>query len=179
MGVVACDGLLLAFTEAEAEVLTFRAEHRRDAGAPITIIDARAAREVEPGLGEGVLSAGHCKIDGYANAYLTGLAYRRALLEAGVQVHENRAVTWVEREAGGFALQTAQGTVRARRLVMAGGVWIEPMLAWLGVTLPIKTLGRRRGSRPACASWVGSRKMRCARRSRGPARPSTASSNGL
>ena len=140
VGVVVCDGLSLAFTEAEAELLTIRAGRRREAGAPITIIDGKAAQAVEPGLGEGVLIAGHCKVDGYANAYLTGLAYRRTLLEAEVSLHENRAVSSVEREAGGFALQTAQGVVRARRLVLAGGVWIEPMLAWVGVTLPIKTL---------------------------------------
>ena len=46
----------------------------------------RGARAVEPGLGEGVLLAGHCKVDGYANAYLTGQAYRAALIEAGVDL---------------------------------------------------------------------------------------------
>jgi sarcosine oxidase, subunit beta len=30
--------------------------------------------------------------------------------------------------------------VRGKRLVIAGGVWIEPMLRWLGVSLPIKVL---------------------------------------
>ena len=35
---------------------------------------------------------------------------------------------------------TAAGHVRAKRLVLAGGVWIEEMVAWLGVHLPIKVL---------------------------------------
>ncbi len=76
VGVVVCDGLSLAFTEREEELLSYRAGKRREAGAPITLIGGDAARKVEPGLGDGVRLAGHCKVDGYANAYLTGLAYR-------------------------------------------------------------------------------------------------------
>ena len=139
VGVVVCDGLSLAFTEHEAELLTLRAGKRREAGAPIEIISGRAAAVIEPGLSAAVLIAGHCKVDGFANAYLTGLAYRRALLAAGVVLHEYRPVTGID-QGGGFALQTAQGALHARRLVLAGGVWLEPMLAWLGITLPIKTL---------------------------------------
>ena len=141
VGVTVCDGLSLAFTEREAELLTTRAGKRREAGAPIEIVSGARAREVEPGVSDKVLLAGYCAVDGFANAYLTGLAYRRALLETGVTLHEDRPVLGVEREDdGGFTLLTASGPIRARRLVLAGGVWIEPMLAWLGLHLPIKTL---------------------------------------
>jgi len=140
VGVVICDGLSLAFTEQEAEILTFRAGKRREAGAPIRMIDGKAAMAIEPGLSDKVLIAGHCTVDGYANAYLTGLAYRNALLEAGVALHEGRPVTGVDTGDRGFTLVTPAGSLRAKRLLIAGGVWIEPMLAWLGVVLPIKTL---------------------------------------
>ncbi|MBX9912128.1 MAG: FAD-binding oxidoreductase [Beijerinckiaceae bacterium] len=140
VGVVVCDGLSLAFTEREAELLTFRAGKRREAGAPIDLVSPARAQEVEPGLGPGVLLAGHCKVDGYANAYLTGQAYRAALIEAGVSLRERTPVSGVAREEAGFAVQTAAGPVRARRLVLAGGVWLEEMAAWLGIDLPIKVL---------------------------------------
>jgi sarcosine oxidase, subunit beta len=141
VGVTVCDGLSLAFTEREAELLTIRAVKRREAGAPVEIVSGARAKEIEPGLSQKVLMAGYCAVDGFANAYLTGLAYRRALLDAGVTLHEERPVIGVEREdAGGFTLHTTAGPFLARRLVLAGGVWIEPMLAWLGVHLPIKTL---------------------------------------
>lgn len=140
VGVVVCDGLSLAFTEQEAEILSYRAGKRREAGAPINLISGQQAKAIEPGIADNVLLAGHCKVDGYANAYLTGLAYRAALLEAGVKLFENRAVDAVDWGDQGFTLQTAQGPVRAKRLLLAGGVWIEPMLAWLGINLPIKTL---------------------------------------
>jgi glycine/D-amino acid oxidase-like deaminating enzyme len=140
VGVVVCDGLSLAFTEREAEILTYRAGKRREAGAPIEIIPGARAKEIEPGLSDGVKIAGFCRVDGFANAYLTGLAYRAALIEAGVALHESTPVQGLAREDKGFALITSTGTVRAKRVVLAGGVWIEPMLAWLGVRLPIRTL---------------------------------------
>jgi sarcosine oxidase subunit beta len=84
--------------------------------------------------------AAHCAIDGFANSYLTGLACRRALLAAGVSLSERREVTGIDCEAGGFILRTPSGPLYARRLALTGGVWIEPMLAWLGVDLPIKVL---------------------------------------
>ncbi|MFM2422481.1 MAG: hypothetical protein RL291_1011 [Pseudomonadota bacterium] len=139
VGVVVCDGLSLAFTAREEELLTFRAGKRREAGAPIDLIGPAAARDVEPGLGAGVRLAGHCKVDGYANAYLTGLAFRQALVDAGVRLFEHTEATGVDGTAG-FAVMTSTGSVRGRRLVIAGGVWIEPMMAWLGVHLPIKVL---------------------------------------
>lgn len=140
VGVVVCDGLSLAFTEREEALLTERASRRCEAGAPIALIGAAQAADVEPGLGDGVRLAGHCSIDGYANAYLTGLAYRRALVDAGVDVLENRPVAGLTREGQRFVAETANGPVQFRRVVLAGGVWLEPMLAWLGITLPIKTL---------------------------------------
>ena len=113
---------------------------RREAGAPIEIVSGARARDVEPGASDRVLIAGYCKVDGFANSYLTGLAFRRALLGAGVSLRENTPVGSLAREDACFVAITPDGPVRFRRVVLAGGVWIEPMLAWLGVRLPIKVL---------------------------------------
>lgn len=139
VGVVVCDGLSLAFSANEEEMLTHRAQKRREAGAPIELITSRQAKLIEPGLSDDVRVAGWCPVDGYANAYLTGLAYRRALVAAKVDVFEHRSATGID-TAEHFHVATNAGPVEGRRLVVAGGVWIEPMLAWLGVALPIKVL---------------------------------------
>jgi sarcosine oxidase subunit beta len=140
VGVVICDGLSLAFTEVEEELLTYRAARRREAGAPISIIDGKAARQIEPSLSEAVRVAGWCKVDGFANAYLTGQAFRRAMLAAGVQILEQTEARGIVTTGTGYRVETPGQTVEGRRLVIAGGVWIEPMLAWLGIALPIKVL---------------------------------------
>lgn len=144
VGVVVCPGLSLAFTEAEAEMLCQRAERRQEAGAPIDIVSPERAKQVEPGLSDKPILAAHCEIDGYASAYLTGLAYRAALIGAGAHVIEHASVTGVAREDTGFAVHRADGrTLHARRLVLTGGVWLEDMAAWLGVRLPIKILANQ------------------------------------
>lgn len=141
VGMVACDGLSLAFTDQEAEMLADRAARRREAGAPITIVTPERAREIEPGVSEKTLLAGYCPIDGYTSAYLTGRAYRSALIDAGVTVREHAPVTRGRPEGAGYTVDLASGeTVKGRRIVLAGGAWLEPMLAWLGVHLPIRTL---------------------------------------
>jgi glycine/D-amino acid oxidase-like deaminating enzyme len=140
VGVVVCDGLSLAFTEREAELLTYRAGRRREAGAPIEIVSGARAAAVEPALSPDVLLAGYCPVDGFANAYLTGLAYLAALKEAGVEVREGCRVAGVEPTGYGYAVAAGGSALQARRVVLAGGVWLEDMLAWFGLRVPIKVL---------------------------------------
>jgi len=140
VGARATDGLSLAFTETEAALVRQRAEVRREAGAPIEIVGPDRAREIEPGLSQKVLLAAYCPIDGFASAYLTGLAFRTALLKAGADIRENAAVLGIEREKGGFVVRTGKDRLRARRIVLAGGVWIEEMLRWFEIDIPIKCL---------------------------------------
>ena len=146
MGVLATHvpGLTLAFTDAECELVELRAKARREFGAPIEVISAARAREIEPGIHPSLLKAGYCEIDGFASAYLTGRAFRHALLNAGVEVIENAPVEAVDSSDAGHTIRyaTAAGpqSLHASRVVMAGGVWIENMLGWLGVQIPIKVL---------------------------------------
>lgn len=146
MGVLATHvpGLTLAFTEAECELVEIRAKARREYGAPIEVISPQRAREIEPGLHPSLLKAGYCEIDGFASAYLTGRAFRHALTQAGVQIMENAPVEAIDSGDGGHVVRMAGSTghapLRTRRVVLAGGVWIENMLAMLGVQIPIKVL---------------------------------------
>ncbi len=139
--VVATPGLCLAFTDEEAALLEARSAARRAEGAPIELVSPTEARRIEPGLSERVVLAAHCSMDGHAGAYLTGRAYRCALLEADAALCEGVTVAGIERSGSRFIALCNDGTrIEAERLVLAGGVWLEPMLAWLGVRLPIKVL---------------------------------------
>lgn len=140
VGVTATPGLCLAFTEDEADLLKQRSDIRKQQGAPIEIISPQHACEIEPGLCHRLKLAAHSPIDGHVPAYLTGLAYRHALEEAGCRLFEQYPVSSIERQSAGFRLHTGKQIFETKRLILAGGVWLEPMLAMLGVTLPIKTL---------------------------------------
>ncbi|MEM1346631.1 MAG: FAD-dependent oxidoreductase [Pseudomonadota bacterium] len=141
VGVTVCDGLSLAFTEAEAEVLHHRAGLRREAGAPIQIVSPTRAREIEPGLSTHPILAAHCPVDGHAQAYLTGRSFRRALQEAGVHLLEHTPVEGIEPDGTGYTARLAGGgRIAGRRLALCGGVWTETLCAWLGIDLAIKVL---------------------------------------
>lgn len=137
-------GLTLAFTEAECEMVEMRARARREYGAPIEVIPPQRARDIEPGLHPSLLKAGYCEMDGFASAYLTGRAFRHALVLAGVTVLENTPVCAIDSGDGGHVLRIrgphGVPALRTRRAVLAGGVWLENMLAWLGLDIPIKVL---------------------------------------
>ena len=134
------DGLSVAFTDAEAALLEERATARRAAGAPIELIGGNRAREIEPGLSQRALLAGFCAVDGFASAYLTGRAFGLALRAAGADLREQAEVVGIARGDGAFRLRAATGELRAAQLVLAGGVWLEPMAGWLGVHLPVRVL---------------------------------------
>lgn len=143
VGVTACDGLSLAFTEGEAALLEERARARREAGAPIRLLGPEAARRVEPGLSRWPVLASHCPVDGFASAYLTGLAFRRALVGAGARIFEHCPAIGAEPGSGGYVVRLAdphRPPLEARRLVLAGGAWLGEMAGWLGVRLPVRAL---------------------------------------
>jgi len=130
-------GLTLAFTDTEAEMLQERMSARSDAGAQIEFVDAKQAREIEPGISDHVVMATSCPIDGYANSYMIGRAYRAALLEAGVDLREWKPMQTITRENGGFTVGLPDETIQAKRLVLAGGVWLNDALGHFDVELPI------------------------------------------
>jgi len=138
---VATEGLALAFTDAEAELLERRAAVRREHGADIRVIDRQRALQIEPGLNENVLKAAYCETDGYASAYFTGRAYRRALAEAGATIVEQRPIVGIDANDRGFAVRAVTGERwDTQRVVLAGGVWLGEMLRWLGIDIPVKCL---------------------------------------
>ena len=131
-------GLSNAFTEEEAEAMRTHMEEKRQAGAPIEIVDAARARELEPSLSSHVVLASYCPFDGFANSALTGLAYRKMLLQARVDVREGFEVTALARDGEGFSVTGKGATLRARRLVMAGGAWLGTLTRNLGASLPVR-----------------------------------------
>jgi len=138
-------GLCLAFTESERELLRHRAQARIEYGAPIELLDRDAALRVEPGLNPDFLEAALCQSDGFASAYLTGRAYHAALKAADVAIFERTAASRLDWSDGLYHVygpgdRSPALRIDAKRLVLAGGVWLEPLCALLDIAIPVKTL---------------------------------------
>lgn len=130
-------GLTVAFTDEEAQELTVRMTERKEAGIDLVLIDGKKAKELEPGLCDGVVLASYSHMDGYANSSMTGRAYRHALLRAGVALYEGEPVIGIEREGGRYVVRTPAGTIAGKRLVIAAGAWVKNIALMLGVDFPI------------------------------------------
>jgi sarcosine oxidase, subunit beta len=129
VGFAQVGGLTMAFTDDEVAMLSERMAARADAGAPVEMVGPNRARELEPALSDKALLGAWCPMDGYASSYMLGDGFREALRRREAIVHEFTAVTKIERKDGLYEVRTEQGPFRARRIVVAGGVWIGRLLA--------------------------------------------------
>ncbi|WP_297770544.1 FAD-dependent oxidoreductase [uncultured Roseovarius sp.] len=130
-------GYTLAFTAREAELLHERQTLKAEAGAPITFVSPQEVHKAEPNLAQKVVAASYCPEDGYANSSLTGQYYRGQLRDQGIAYRERCPVTAIE-QGDGFTLTTPNGPIRARRLLLAAGAWLNPVAALMGVDLPVQ-----------------------------------------
>ncbi|HJO96858.1 MAG: FAD-binding oxidoreductase [Rhodospirillales bacterium] len=137
VGFQAKGSLMLAFSDDDAELLETRIGERRRAGAPIEILGPDAARRLEPALSRRPVLASHCPIDGFADPTQIGHAYGAALAEAGVDTRLGLAVDAIDRDGGAFTVAMGEDRLRARRIVLAGGVWLGEMARWFGLDLPV------------------------------------------
>jgi sarcosine oxidase subunit beta len=134
-------GLRVAFDgDAWRQTPAWVAEQRED-GVPVEVVDAAAVRRLAPGIAPSCLGGVLCTIDGQAEAMATVGAFAAAARRLGARVEEGvgaRALV-VERDRV-VALIQSDGRRRACDVVIvAAGAWSAPLLAPLGVRLPLET----------------------------------------
>ena len=117
------NGLSLAFTEEEEELLYERVQARQAMGAPIELISGKKAQRLEPGLNNSVRSAAWCAKDGFTSAYLTGQAFRRSLTQENSAVMEYSKVKGIENDKNNFKIYLENNEhLIAKRIVLAGSI---------------------------------------------------------
>ena len=114
--------------------------------APYQVMDPAEIRRRWPALNpaEGFLGL-HDPTGGYSEPpdYLAGLAQRAR--ELGVEIRENVQVDEICVEHGRVSgVKTAEGIIAADAVVAATYAWIHPLLASIGVRLPVKTFVHQR-----------------------------------
>jgi sarcosine oxidase subunit beta len=121
----------------EAEV---RARVQSRAGVPTTHLTRAALLEIEPGLGDVVLGALHCPLDGVADHPATTRAYAAAAERLGARVVEGTRVEAIERDgrrATGVRLADGSRVGVERHLVLLNNAGLPTLLGAAGSTLPV------------------------------------------
>ncbi len=129
----------VAKTEARFEELKRGVSMARNFGLTAEVISAGEARERWSPLDtDGIVGAIWMPKDGQVNPADVTMALAKGARMAGVRIHEHTPVTRIVVENGrATGVMTAQGLVRAKKVVITGGMWSRDLAAAVGVSLPL------------------------------------------
>ncbi|HEY1999083.1 FAD-binding oxidoreductase [Paraburkholderia sp.] len=110
----------------------------REHGLRMVALDGAALRAREPAIGEGFCGALHwLDPKSVANPGALTQGYAR-LFEAGGGTFLNGEATTLRAEHGAWTVETAQGRVSAKEVVVALGPWSDTVFAPLGYRIPLR-----------------------------------------
>ena len=118
-------------------VSRFRAQ-QGVADVPIEMVPREVLATHLPDIGPEVVGASFCPADGHVNSLRLFRAFHTGLLQRGATYLPNRSVTAINREAGGYRLQSPMGDVHAERVVLAAGNANQALAAMVGLSAPMK-----------------------------------------
>ncbi len=116
--------LVVALTRDDVEQLRFTYEFQTGLGIELDWLSGAEARRREPHLKPGIAAAVYAARDHQVDNRRLASALKRAVLRAGGALHENRAVTAIDLEAGRARGVVVDGDRRpADLVVLAAGAW--------------------------------------------------------
>jgi sarcosine oxidase subunit beta len=126
----------------DAEYFHRYAADARAYGLDLEVLEGAAMFKRYPFLGRDVLAASISPVDGHANPRLAAPAFGRAAARLGARIVENTEVVRLEKEAGGFRVETATGDVyRAEQVLICAGAWANALSTQFGEPVPLAARG--------------------------------------
>ena len=126
----------------DAEYFYRYAADALDHGLDLEVLDGAAMFRRYPHLGREVLAASVSPFDGHANPRLAAPAFGRAASRLGARIVENTEVVRVEKEAGGFRVESATGDIyRAEQVLICAGAWANTLSTQAGEPVPLVARG--------------------------------------
>lgn len=134
------EGLLdLAFTARDTERLTRLVERRREQGFAVELLDAGAAREIEPRIGDDVRAAAGFPGDRSINAGRFVEALYASAARLGVEFRLGAPLNGIESAAGRvLAIRAGGERLSPGHLVIAAGAWSAAIGSLLRVKIPVR-----------------------------------------
>ncbi len=132
----ASGGLMVAETAESYEFLARKCEREKRLGLTVEMLDRAALARVAPYLSDAVVGAEFCAEEGKLNPLLANQAVRHALLARGGLLLPETRVIRLTRDCSAWCLHTADGPLRAGRVLLAAGAGTGGLLAPLGLDVP-------------------------------------------
>ncbi len=130
--------LVPALTEEEGEAVARRVKWQAARGLPAERLDARAARELEPGLAPDVRGAGWFSEDHHVNNTAVTQAFASATMRLGGEVRTDCTVVDVTREGERvMGVRTTGEMISTGTVILCAGAWMQQFERAAGIPLPI------------------------------------------
>ncbi len=129
----------LALNEERFSELKRGASMASNFGLEVNVIETGEAAERWPGLNvSDAAGAVFLPADGQCNPIDTCLALAKGAKMGGAKIFENTLVTSIIKEGGkAVGVMTEQGELRAKTVVIAGGMWSRDLAAQVGANVPL------------------------------------------
>jgi glycine/D-amino acid oxidase-like deaminating enzyme len=138
LGVHRTGGLMVAETQDELQILHDKHMIEEEAGLETHVLEGTELRRFASYLADDLLGATYCPEEGHANPFLAAPLFALRASDHGATIRTGVEVRSIE---PGFAVETSAGTIRAERVVNAGGAWANDLAATTGIRLPIRAEG--------------------------------------
>ena len=107
-------------------------------GIPYRVVDNDEIERLHPCIvTQGLHGAAHTPTDGHVDPSGATHALAKAARKLGASVQRHSPVVALTRDAGGWILETEQGSVRTRNVVVAASFWTRELLEPLGINTPL------------------------------------------
>ena len=134
-----CGSWLIAETADEWRTLRSAAEARRGAGLDISLHAGEEVWRDEPVLSRTLAGGSYCPTDAQIDPWRATLGFYRAACRAGVECDLGAEVREIRIDRGRTTgVRTACGDVACGSVLVAAGAWSAPLLASVGVALPLR-----------------------------------------
>ncbi len=131
-------GLRLAATERELRLFHEYKPQYAKLGIPFHIRTPEEVAELHPLLDtSNIFGAAHTPTDGHVDPVGATQALAKAAGLLGASVERHCPVSVLQRDADHWVVETPQGIVRAKNVVVATSFWAREMLALLGLNVPL------------------------------------------
>jgi glycine/D-amino acid oxidase-like deaminating enzyme len=104
------------------------------------MLDRREVRAMVPGLGDGVVGAAFCPLDGHANPLQLLHAFHSAINACGAAYLPGRKADAIEPSPNAFIVRCGAETYKAAKLVIAAGLGSRALAPMVGLQMPVKPL---------------------------------------
>lgn len=130
--------LRLAATERELELFHVYAPRYESLGIPFHIRSPEEVAKLHPFIDTaGIFGAAHTPTDGHVDPTGATNALAKAAQKCGASVERHCPVGAIHKASGKWVLETQNGPVTAKNVVVAASFWAREMLAPLGLAVPV------------------------------------------